>query len=348
MLHEDRDGKIVADFYTQKPAGEEDIEITAPDIMVRRFMDEPIYERIATRVVSYGQAILQELPNLCLGKDVTNLWPYDWKNLADVQDITDGDPATGGTAGYGRWDEGTFTVVQALQAAAETGIPCVSIDMGEDFTVETIIVARPSQQANEGDKGGIQSFSTWISQNGSAWTKLVGTTQIPPGQNVQFKAGTNYPSGTKFRHIRINLHSLGLYAWEGHTDSQMGFSEVQCYESEQIRGEATLQDEDSTLPHYDEWGLLKKYGIIVHIARGGQPDPALNSEAKADADAGDVLDEIVRLMVKTVIDTIYLPGVPIFSTIKIHSPTLRKTESVFVESRTLSLSGDTFVGDNLP
>ena len=351
IFHESPDGKLICNYYTQKADGLEDLEIVDDDIILRSFADNPMYYSLATYIISFGQAPLSELPNLCLGKTVINEWPYAWHPGTNFQTVVDGDPATQITTGYGRWSgDGTTKLVQdAINATGITGLPMISIDLGASKAVETIIVARGSQVATEGDAGAVVIYSLWNSSNGSSWKKLVDPFTIPPGQNVQFKAGTNYDEHTTFRYLRVNCHSLGLYNWKGHTNSQLGISEVQCYESEILTGIAKLQDEDPAAAHFDQWGLLKKYGRhLVYIARGGSPDPALYTQDKVDLDAGFILDEMMRLLSQVEIEAPYLPGVRLYDTIKIRNGALQKTVTMFVESRTVSETGDSIKGTNLP
>jgi hypothetical protein len=348
IFHEAANGKLICDFYTQKADGLEDISIDGGDIVLTNFADNPAYYGIANWVISYGQAPLSELPNRCSGRTVTNLWPYAWHAGVDFQSIVDGNPETQITAGYGRWSQGTLAVCNALEAADPTGIPMVSIDMETAYEIETIIVARGAAIATEGDGGSTVTFSIWISSNGTTWRKIVDRFNIAPGANIQFKAGTNYDEGTSFRYIRINMHSIGLYQWKGHTDSQMNLSEVQCYETEIIRGEAKLQNTDPTAVHYDTWGMLEKYGYLMHRARNGQPDPALYTQSAVDGDASDVLNEMMRLLSQVQADSPYLPGVPLFSTIKIYCPAMQRTATMFVETKSITDGGDSLTGSNYP
>jgi len=349
ILHEDPDGKIVCDYYTQKPAGSEDYVITDDDIIISSASQDPIHYDLASYVRSYGRAPLSELPNLCYAKTVTNLWAYAWHAGTDFQTIVDGNPATQATGGYGRWSEGTYTVQAALEAAGEDGLPLISIDLEAEYFVETIILARGSQAANEGDRGAVCIYSVWISSDGLNWTRLINQFHIPPGQNVEFKAGTNYDKGIKFQYIKIHLHSLGLYDHKGNTDSQFGISEVQCYESEFIYGEAKLQDDNPNDENFDEWGLIKRYdGYLVHVARNGQPDEALYTQAKVDDDAQHVLDEMKRLMSQCQIVSPYLPGIPIFKTVKVINGAMERTVTFFIEGKTITPEGDTFTGTDYP
>jgi len=129
----------------------------------------------------------------------------------------------------------------------------------------------------------------------------------------------------------------------------MGISEIQCYEHETIMGEARLQDEDSGAEHYDSGNLLDRYGIITYVARGGQPDEMLSTETKADADASFILDEIVRLTSAIDIHAPWLPGIPVFSTIRIQTGALGNNDvAFFVESRDASEDGDSLRGTTLP
>lgn len=349
IFREGRDGKLEVDFFTQKSAGSEDLSITNTDYCITEVAIEPMYEGLATRVLSYGQADLDQLPDLCLGKTVSDDWSsegYSWHAGQNMQNVTDGDPATGVTSGFGGWGDGTYTVQAALVASGETGIPCLSVDMGAVYEVETIIIARPSQTAAETT---VQNQSIWVSNDGSAWSKLVDGFDLMPGANQQFKAGTNYDEGTKFQYIRVNLHSLGLYTnSKGSTDSQMGFSEIQCYESEEIEGEAHLVDDDPTSDVYDQWGLLEKYGYINYIARSGTPDSMLYTKELADDDAKFNLLEIVRLVSKVEIHAPWFPAIPIFSTITITNATLGTSQTYFIEQRDAGESGDSFIGMTLP
>ena len=216
------------------------------------------------------------------------------------------------------------------------------------YEIETIILARGSQVATEGDAGAVCEYSVWVSGDGSNWNRLVNRFNIPPGQNVQFKAGTNYDTGTSFQYIRVNLHSLGLYQWKGHTDSQFGLSEVQCYESEIIEGMAKLQAEDPEAPFYDRWGLLSRYGHLAHVARNGQPDPSLYTQDRVKEDAENTLNEMMRLLSQVQIESVYLPGVPLFSTVKVVNAALQRTMRFLIEGKTVSLNVDTFSGTDWP
>ena len=250
--------------------------------------------------------------------------------------------------GYGRWSEGTYTVQHALGVAGDTGLPLFKIDMGAIHEVETIIIARGSQRANEGDAGAIQELSVYVSATDSDYVQIIKRFQLPPGQNVQFKAGSNFDIGTSFRYIKIYMHSLGLYQWKGHTDSQFNVSEVQCYGSETIKGIAKLQNDDSSAANYDTYNILNRYGQLVHVARGGQPDEALYTQAKVDADAQDVLDEFKRLVAAVEIAAPHLPAVPLYSTIKIVNGAASRTVTFFVESRAFGELGDVYTGTTLP
>jgi len=348
IFREGRDGKLECDFFSQKPAGKEDLAIADSDLIITSLSSNPIYEGLATRVLSLGQAELDELPDLALGKPVTSVWPFAWHGGVDVQRITDGDPRTGATAGYGRWDEGTYDVQAALVASGVTGIPCVVIDLEDRREVETIIVARPSQISTEGDAGAVQSMSIWASDDGSDFIRIVNPFELGPGQNIRFEAGTNFDEGLRFRYLRINIHSLGLYTWEGHTDSQMGISEVQCFGNKIIIGEAMLQADDPDEPLYDRSGLLAKYGVITHVARGGAPDKMLFTKELADLDARYTLEEIVRLLDKVEVRSPWLPGIPVFSTIRVANAVLGIDKTFFVENREAGPNGDTYSGTTLP
>lgn len=348
IFREGRDGRLECGYFTQKETDLEDIVINDDDVVITALNSNPMYEGLATRVISLGQAELEELPDYALGCEVTNLWPYAWHAGTDLQSVTDGSPGTGATSGYGRWDEGTYAVQSALIAAGDDGIPCLSVDLGERREVYTIIIARPAQASTEGDAGAVQAMSVWVSDDGSGWVRIVNAFELGPGQNIRFTAGTNFEEGLRFRYVRINMHSLGLYVWEGHTDSQMGISEVQCYGSETIAGEAKLQGTDPDAPLYDKWGLLEKYGYITHVARGGQPDRMLFTQALADLDARYTLEEIVRLMDRVEIRSPWLPGVPVFSTIRVVNEALGIERTFFVENREAGADGDSYSGSTLP
>jgi hypothetical protein len=359
VLFERRDGKIAVEFVTQAAAGAEDIEITDADIVIRDIGAEPAYENLATSVISYGQAELDQLPNKCFGKTVTDNWTIEmtgigqpgWHGGVDVQCVTDGDPNTQATTGYGRWDEGTYAVQAYLFATGQAGVPCLTVDMGEVLEIETLILARGSQVATEGDAGTICQFSIWVSQDGAGYENIVATFELPPGQNLQFEAGTAFDDGLTFRYIQVRCHALGLYVWGkngGHTDSQMGISEIQAYTSKQIEGLATLQIEDPAADYYDEYGLLDRYGVRTVLARNGQPDPALDTQAKADADAGFCLMEFVRLLSRLTLNFPWLPAVPKFSTIKITNALTGVSASFFVESRSGGQDGYSLTGTTLP
>jgi hypothetical protein len=352
VLREGRDGKLECDFFTQKISGEEDIVIEDGDIVITSLNSNPAYEGLATRVLSFGRAELEELPNYALGKDVRNRWTeetgYHWHHESGLALIVDGDPATGATGGYGRWKEGTLAVQKLLIAAGAAGVPWVSVDLGELRDVDEIIIARPSQAATEGDAGAVQIMSVWVSEDGAEFKKIVSAFELGPGQNTKLKAGTAYDENTRFQFIQINLHSLGLYKWEGHTASQMGISEIQCYPNEVITGEARLQDEDPEAPLYDRWGLLDKYGIATHVARGGSVDDMLNTQAKADEDARLTLEEIVRLAGGAGVRSPWLPGVPVFSTVRVVNSALGIDTSFFIEEHSAGADGDTYSGNELP
>lgn len=349
ICREAPDGIIECDFYSQKAAGVEDYTINDDDVILTLVSDNPAHYDLATYIISYGQAPLTELPNRCLDKTVTNQWAYAWHAGTDMQTIVDGDPATQVSAGYGRWSEGTFAIQSALIAAGGDGLPLFHINMATEYEIETIIFARGSQAENEGDSGAVCIFSIWIGPDGSNWTKLISEFHCPPGQNIEFKAGTNYDEHVKFTFIQVRLHSLGLYKHKGHTDSQLSVSEVQCYESEIIKGEAKLQTDDPAAEHYDWWGLIEKYGgHLVHVARNGQPDPALYTQEKVDQDASDILNEMKRLLAQVQIDGMYLPGIPLYSTIRVTNGAIERTVTMFLESKTLTAENDSLTGTNYP
>ncbi len=352
ILREGRDGKIECAYFTQKAEGDEDVLIEDSDIVITSLSGNPAYEGLATRVLSFGQARLEELPNLCLGRPVTDLWRFGWHEGSSVQSVTDGSPYTGATGGYGRWDKdgGTTGAVQEALSLAPDGEPALAIDLGESREVATIIVARPSQSANEGssDLGMAQLMSVWVSDDGADYSQIVAPFDISPGANISFQAGDDFEEGLRFRYIRINIHSLGLYYWEGHIDSQVGISEVQCYENKIIMGEARLQSDDPDAPLYDRWGLLEKYGIMTHVARGCSPDEALYTKEKADLDARHTLEEIVRLASVVGVESPCLPGVPVFSTVRVVNAALGVDVSFFVEGRAAREQGDSYTGAVLP
>lgn len=355
VFREGRDGKLEADFVTQKSAGDEDVVITDADRCLLNITIDPAYEQLATRMISYGQAELDTLPNFCLGCAVTDLWTtemaaigqHGWNTgVGDMTKVVDGDEGTGVVTGYGRWDEGTLAVQQYLISTGETGVPVLSIDMTEPKEVETIIVARPSMATGEITT---QQMSIWVSNDGTNWTKIVSAFEVAPGANQQFKAGTNFDEGLKFQYIRINAHYLGTYHnTKGNTDSQFGISEVQCYPPTQIEGLAALQDEDPTADLFDYWGLVKKYGYVTSVARSGQPDSTLYTQALADDDAAWCLKEVIRLLAKVTLRSPWLPAIPWGSTIKITNATLRTSQTFFVESHTAGSDGDTFECFTLP
>jgi hypothetical protein len=354
VFREGRDGKLECDFMTQKAAGSEDLTIDDTARCLFEVQIEPAYEQLATSVISYGQGDLSTLQDYCIGCTVTDQWTTEmaaigqpgWHaSTSDVQTVVDGDPATGVITGYGRWGEGTYTVQATLIAAGETGIPCLDVDMGESREVETIVIARPSLEAGETT---VQQQSVWISNDGSTFTKLIDAFELGPGANQQFKSGTNFDEGTTFRYIRVNIHSLGLYEWKGHTDSQMGISEIQCYPPAQIEGYAELQTDDPTADLYDYWGLLDRYGKLILIARSGQPDSALDTQALADEDAAFNLKEVIRLLAKIEIRSPWFPVIPWGSTIKITNGTTGTSITAFIESRSAGDDGDTYTAMTLP
>ncbi len=359
IFREGRDGRLESDFFTQKQAGEEDIVVDDDDIAVQSFNSNPSYEELATRVISIGSASLEERPNHCLNKEVTDLlggeaaaygWSYGWHEPVQVATVTDGNPATGLTSGWGN-NDGWGPVKDTLGSVPD-GVPLISIDMEQEYEIDTIIVARPSQRSNEGgtNPDDVQSLSVWVCQDNEAseYVRLIEPFKIMPGANVKFMAGTNFDVGTRFRWIRVNLHSIGLYLWKRGLDSQIGISEVQCYPPREILGEARLQNEDPAEDLYDEHGLLDKYGLITHVARSGQPDTDLNSKSKADLDAAYTLKEIVRLMRKVDIRSPWLPGIPVFSTLKVTNAAMGITRTFFVEGRTSGPDGDYYTGSTLP
>jgi hypothetical protein len=280
---------------------------------------------------------------------VTGLWPYGW-DAGDYQTLVDGDPATQISATYQGWDDALAAVQAAVKATGVTGLPIFSIDLGAIYDIETIIFARGEGIATEGDdgSGGVAEFSIWISSTGATWKKIIAEFKVMPGQNVQFKAGTNFDEGTQFKYIRVHSHGIGLFKWKGKTKSEINISELQCYESEIIRGEAKLQIDDPAAAFYDTYGMLAKYGYLTHIARNGQPDPALYSQSAVDGDAGDVLNEMLKMLSQVQIDSSYLPGIPLFSTIKIVSAALQRTATMFIETKSISDNGDSFTGSNYP
>ena len=191
-------------------------------------------------------------------------------------------------------------------------------------------------------------MSVWVSDDGADYIRIVNGFDLGPGQNIRFVAGTNFDEGLRFRYLRINLHSLGLYTWEGHTDSQMGISEVQCYGNKILIGEARLQGDYPDEPLYDSAGLLDKYGLITHVARGGAPDRMLFTKELADLDARYTLEEIVRLLDKVEAQSPWLPGIPVFSTIRVVNASLGIDKTFFVESREAGAKGDSYSGSTLP
>lgn len=359
IFREGRDGKLECDYFTQKPAGEEDIVIDDDDIAIHSFNSNPAYEELATRVVSIGSGKLEELPNHCLNKEVTDLftaevasrgWGSSWANPQEMNSITDGNPATGVHAGWGGNDG--FGPITGSLGGIPDGVPLLSIDMEQEYEIDTVIVARLSQRSNEGarDPNNVQQLSVWVKQDrgGADYVRLVEPFKIMPGANVKFTAGVNYDVGTRFRWIRVNLHAIGLYHWKHQIDSQIGISEVQCYPHRLILGEARLQSEDPAADLYDEHGLLDKYGYITHVARGGTPASNLNSKEKADTDAAHTLKEIVRLMRKVDISSPWLPGIPAFSTVKVTNTAMGITRTFFVEGRRAGPGGDNYTGATLP
>lgn len=362
-FREGRDGKLECGFFTQKAEGGEDLAIEDEDIVLTSLENNPAYEGLATRVLSFGKAELEELPNFCLGKTVIDDWSVTaaaegwdrgWHDGTVVERVVDGDPATGATSGYGEWgDKGegkTYDVQAYLIAHVEEGVPCLTVDMGEPREVATIIIARPSQVSTEGEVGGaVQAMSLWVSEDASDFIRIVETFELPPGQNVRFNVDSDFEHVKLFRYIRVNLHSLGLYRWgSGKTHSQMGISEVQCYPNEVIMGEARLQAENPDEPLYDRTGLLDKYGVITHVARNGSHDSTLSSQEKADEDARFTLEEIVRLVSRVTIRSPWLPGIPAFSTLRIVNSALGIDKTFFVEEHSASPDGDIYMGNTLP
>jgi hypothetical protein len=353
ILREGRDGKIECDYYAQKPAGREDAAISDGDIAITSLESNPAYEAVATRALSFGTGRIEELPDYCRGADVEDVWPHGWHPGADVSSVTDGDPATGVTGGYGKWGEPgeglTLDVQNALAASEPDGTPALIVDMGELREPDTIVVARPSQVSTEGEVGGVvQIMSVWGSAEGTVYIRMAEPFHAPPGGNVHLKAGVNFDRGVNVRYLRVNIHSLGLYKWgRDKTHSQIGISEIQCYPDTTITGEAKLQAEDPGAPLYDRWGLLDKHGVKTHVARGGTEDAALTTQAKADLDARYTLEEIVRLVSRVSIRSPWLPGIPVFSTIRVVDATLGVDETFFVEDRTATEDGDEYGGATL-
>ena len=345
---ENREGKIVCDYFTQMPEGSEHLEIDDSDIVLTAFSDNPIWYGFANYIISYGQAPLSELPNLCYGSSVTDLWPHGWHAGTNMQTIVDGDAATQITGGYGRWGEGTYSVQTALIAAGEDGTDMFKIDLGAIYEAGTIIIARGSQVATEGDAGAVCTFSIHVSADNTTWERIINATTLGPGQNLTFKAGTNFKESQSFRYLKVACHSLGLYQWKGHTDSQIGFSEVQIFESDIIEGIAVMQNDSVDDDYFDYWDILKKYGYLVYVARNGQPDPALYTTAKVQADAEATLEEMIRLLAQIDCCAKFLPAIPIFSTIKITNGVLGRSKTFFVESRAIDNTGDTFTGTTRP
>jgi len=358
QMWERRDGKIAVDYVTQTTSGSEDISFDDDDYSIETLDIDAAYEDMATSVISFGQAELEDLPNLAQGKTVTDHWTAQmaglglsgWHGSVDVQVVTDGDPETQATSGYGRWSEGTYAVQEYLIALGDDGAELLSVDLEELKEVETIIIARGSQAATEGDGGAVQTLSVWTSNDGGAnYSKLVSQFNIAPGANIQFEAGNAFDEGLFITNIQVRIHSLGLYKnSRGATDSQMGISEIQAYPPRIIEGRATLQADDPDADYYDENGLLERYGIRTYLARNGQPDPALNTQEKADADAGFVLDEIVRLLRRVTINAPWLPGIPKYSTIRITNTLTGADYGFFVESRNADEGGHSFTGATLP
>ncbi|OQA87605.1 MAG: hypothetical protein BWY28_01953 [bacterium ADurb.Bin236] len=353
ILREGRDGKIECDYFAQKPRGGEDATISDGDIVIMSLECNPAYEAVATRALSFGTGRIEELPDYCRGAEVEDVWPHGWHPGADVSSVTDGDPATGVTGGYGKWGEPgeglTLDVQNALAASEPDGTPALLVDMGELREPETIVVARPSQVSTEGEVGGVvQIMSVWGSADGDAFVRMAEPFHAPPGGNVHLKAGVNFDRGVNVRYLRVNIHSLGLYKWgRDKTHSQIGISEIQCYPDTTIMGEARLQSEDPGAPLYDRWGLLEKHGLKTHVARGGAEDAALTTQAKVDLDARYTLEEIVRLVSRVSIRSPWLPGVPVFSTIRVINKALGVDETFFVEDRSATEDGDEFGGATL-
>ena len=128
----------------------------------------------------------------------------------------------------------------------------------------------------------------------------------------------------------------------------MGISEIQCYPPAEIEGVAEMQDTDPTAPLYDKWGLIKKYGFLTLVARSGQADPGLYTQALADEDARWNLEEIIRLISKCVISAPWLPAIPWGSTITIINAAMDLTLSFFIEEHSAGADGDTYTGMTLP
>jgi hypothetical protein len=87
--------------------------------------------------------------------------------------------------------------------------------------------------------------------------------------------------------------------------------------------------------------------VKTHVARGGAEDAALTTQAKADLDARYTLEEIVRLVSRVSIRSPWLPGIPVFSTIRVVDATLGVDETFFVEDRTATEDGDEYGGATL-
>lgn len=183
-----------------------------------------------------------ENTNLCLNKKVTDLWsPYatskgweGWQNKETLQSVVDDNFSTAVTAGYGKW--GRESVSKQIQLALEeasrngTGIPGLRIDLEVDSNIKKIIIGRPPQHQDEGSGGAKMVMSIWASQNAEDWTVLIDPFHIPPGESKEFKIDI-FKTDKSFRYLQINLNSMGFYKWKNNNDSQIGISEIQCFEN---------------------------------------------------------------------------------------------------------------------
>lgn len=182
--------------------------------------------------------------NVCLGATVKDnwsdaaasyRWTQGWHEGSDMKALTDGDFATAITSGYGGWGESgdgqTFDVQNALGVASGNGegVPCASLDLGRIRDVGKITVGRPAQN-DETETGMGMTVSLWASIDGEKWTKVVDGFVLPPGGQPSFTSDAFKSSARGIRYIRVNMHSLGLYKWNKKTNSQMGISEIQCFQ----------------------------------------------------------------------------------------------------------------------
>ena len=205
ILRERRDGKIEADYFTQKPSGSEDITIADDDIVLQDISDDPVYEEIATRVDSFGKANLSELPNRCLGASVTDLYTASgfepdivgstW--AAEIVKITDGLVTTGPAGGHGRaWSGAGEAAIDDLIAQEPDGRAIFSLDMGAEFEIDTVAINRRAQTAETVQQ---MVMSVWASRDGSDWFKIINAFGIVPGTTQTFSAGGGFRLEERFK-----------------------------------------------------------------------------------------------------------------------------------------------------